>query len=546
MSKKPSPSARTTVYRLRGLSTLSQAVLPKYLSKGGFSAQSVTVGGHDGLLVTGTMRRQRVPWASRLSTIAGTRVDLGSAYAAALLLIKDGGDQAWAITYGLGFHLFDRAFLDPGFGMRFATRTARPEAVQSLTRSELDHRARTDRSSIPAGTNLPAFGIGGFGEIVTRISGSAEIDGLTVGDGRIRVHAADSLSLPLGKTPEALVEDLKAISTTLGLDPKPELRALDQLVRVKHQGTIEKLELELRSAILDDGKGRIAVGWPHERVSDNGTPLSHKVIGTGRRRTGITDDLPTLEELVNLIVSKSPDDPLSAARTIKLRLYRDSDGEEPMSGEIPAINWLFYEVELDSTRYCLFDSHWYAMDTDYAGHLVSRIRSIFARQPPVNLPDWDTSRCADEGAYNEMAASVVGGVMLDRRLLRTRQNPRGFEACDIITSTGDLIHVKHVNRSSAASHLIAQAVVATDALRYDNEARQRLRDVVVEAGGDTELIQDRPNSVVLGMARAGSFKGEDLFSFTQVTLARLDISLADIGVELSIAPINRSSADSVE
>lgn len=540
MSKKPSRSARTTVYRLRGLTTLSQAVLPKYLLEGSFSAQSVTVGGHDGFLVTGTMRRQRVPWASRLSAIAGTVVDLGSAYAAALLLIKEDGDQAWAITYGLGFQLFDRAFLDPGFGIQFATRTARPEAVQSLTRSELDHRARTDRSSIPAGTNLHAFGIGGFGEVVTRISGSAEVGGLTVGDRRIRVHAADSLSLPLGKTPEALVEDLKAISTTLRLDPKPELRVLDQLVRVKHRGIVEKLETELRSAILYDGQGKIALGWPHERVSDNGTPLSYKVIGTGRRGIGVTDDLPTLAELIRLVVSKNKNDPLSAAKTIKLRLFRDGDGEEPMSGDIPVINWLFYEVELDSIRYCLFDSHWYAMDTDYAYLLDSRIRSIFARQPPVDLPDWDTSRCADEGAYNEMAAPLVGGVMLDRRLLRTRQNPRGFEACDIITSTGGLIHVKHVDRSSKASHLIAQAIVATDALRHDNEARQRLRDAVVDAGGDAEFVQDRPSSVVLGMARAGSFDGQGLFSFTQVTLARLDMSLADIGVELSIAPIRRS------
>lgn len=539
MPKKPSPSARTTVYRLRRLSNLSDAVIPKYLSEGGFLSQPVSVGGRDALLVTGSIRAERVRWASRLSTLAGAEVNLDSAYAAALLLIKDGRDQAWAITYGLGFHLFDRVFLDPGFGMRFAIRTATPEAVQSLTRSELDHRARTDRSSIPAGATLPGFGMGGFGEVVTRISGAAEVDGLTIGEGRFRVHAADALSLPLAKAPEALIEDLDTISGTLALDPKPELKALEQFVRVKHKETIQRLEAELRSRLLNDGQGRLSIGWPHERVHESGTPSSYRMVGTGRRDVGVADGLPTLDEIVERVVSKNPDDPLMATKTIKVQLFRDGDGEEPMSGEIPVFNWLFYEIELESLRYCLFDSFWYAMDTDYAVKLDSRIHRIFARTSPVDLPSWDTSEYANEATYNRMAASVLGGVVLDRRFVRTTQNPRGFEACDIITPKGDLVHIKNVCRSSKASHLIAQAVVSIDALRYDNEARQKLRDIVVEAGGATEWVKRRPDSVVLGMARSRPVTASDLFSFTQVTLSRLDISLVLNDVQLTIAPIHR-------
>ena len=539
MSRKPSPSARTTVYRLRRLSALSDAVTPKYVSEGGFSSQPVSVGGRDALLVTGTIRAERVRWASRLATLAGTDVHLGSAYAAALLLIKDGTDQAWAITYGLGFHLFDRVFLDPGFGMRFAIRTATPEAIQSLTRSELDHRARTDRSSIPAGATLPGFGMGGFGEVVTRISGAAEVDGLTIGDGRFRVHAADSLSLPLARAPEALIRDLDTISKTLVLDPKPELKALEQFVRVKHKETIERLEAKLQSGLLNNGQGRLSIGWPHERVHESGTPSSYRLVGTGKRNVGIADGVPTLDQLVERVMDKNPDDPLSATKTIKVQLFRDGDGEEPMSGEIPVINWLFFEIELDSIRYCLFDSFWYAMDTDYAVQLDSRIRQIFAREPPVDLPSWDKSRYVNEAKYNGMAASTLGGVVLDRRFVRTTQNPRGFEACDIITPKGDLVHIKNVYRSSEASHLIAQAVVSTSALRYDNEARQKLREIVVAAGGAAEWVKRRPDSVVLGMARSRPVSASDLFSFTQVTLSRLDISLALSDVQLTVAPIHR-------
>ncbi len=46
-----------------------------------------------------------------------------------------------------------------------------------------------------------------------------------------------------------------------------------------------------------------------------------------------------------------------------------SDGDEPVSAAIPAIHWLFFEVEFGGIRYCLFDSPWYAMDTVFAQRL---------------------------------------------------------------------------------------------------------------------------------------------------------------------------------
>ena len=131
--------------------------------------------------------------------------------------------------------------------------------------------------------------------------------------------------------------------------------------------------------------------------------------------------------------------------------------------------------------------------------------------------------------------------MLDRQLIRTAQHPRGFEACDIITPNNDFIHVKHTPKSSAASHLVAQVAVATDALRHDDEARQGLRELIVGAGGTDNWDQTRPESVVLGMARKEPVTPVDLFSFTQVTVTRLDTSLAEADIRLTIAPIQRVS-----
>ena len=541
MPQNESPSARTTVYRLRKLSDLKSAIRQKYLICGDFTATVTTVGGRDALLVAGAMHRDRAAWVGRLSSISGARVEVGNTTAAAVLLIRDGDDTAFAMTYGMGFQLLDQAAVDPGFGMRVAIRTASPDAIQTLTRTELDYRSRTDRSSIPAGESLRGFGMGDFGELITRLSGTAQLPELAVGDKPVRVRAADALSLPLGKTPNTLIADLDAISSALELEAKPELRALEQFVRVKRHDLIERLETELRSALSGRDSGRLALGWPHERIDDNGTPSSYKLTGTGNRSARVTDDLPTLDELVAALLTKRPDNPLAAASTIKVQLFRDADGDEPVSAAIPAKHWLFYEVTLCGTRYCLLDSRWYAMDTDYAQRLQSHVKEIFDRPAPISMPTWDTTLYPDEGAYNAMAASTVGGLMLDRKLIRTTQHQRGFEACDIITPDADFIHVKHTPRSSAASHLVAQAVVATDALRHDNEARDKLREVVVGADGDGNWVPTRLKSVVLGMARSDPVTPGDLFSFTQVTVTRLDTSLAEAGVRLTIVPILRTS-----
>ena len=321
------------------------------------------------------------------------------------------------------------------------------------------------------------------------------------------------------------------------LEAKPELRALERFVRIKRSDLLAELEAELRSALIGSDSGRLALGWPHERIDDNGTPSSYKLTGTGVRDSGVSDDVPTLDELVAALRTKRPDDPFAAASTIRVHLFRDADGNEPVSAAIPATHWLFYEVNLRGTRYCLFDSRWYAMDTEYAERLQRHVEEIFERSVPISMPTWDTTQYPDEHSYNAMAASTIGGLMLDRKLIRTTQNPRGFEACDIITPNADYIHVKHTSKSFPASHLVAQVAVAADALRHDNEAREKLREVIVAAGGDGDWVPTRLKSIVLGMARSDPVTPSDLFSFTQVTVTKLDTSLAEVGIRLTIAPI---------
>ncbi|MFL6137383.1 MAG: DUF6119 family protein [Frankiaceae bacterium] len=533
-----SSAARTSLYRLLGISDLATAVQKKYLDRTDFTATKTTVAGHAALLVAGTMRTDTVKWGSTLQALTNEQVSLGNRTAAAVLIIADPPD-AWVLAYGMGFQLLDQTKVDSGFGQRIAIRAADPAELNSLTRTTLDHRPRTDRFSIPSGDNLRVFGVGDFGELVTRLVGKATISHLTGGAKPLRIRGADALSIPLGRKPDELMHDLAALSDLLQQSPPAELAVLEQLVAIKKRPDLTKLlEDDLLDAFATPTVAKLGLSWPHERIDENGTPSSFKIFGAGRKAAKVQDGIPNLESVLQPITSAQPTARAALLDSMRIQLFRDADGEEPISPAIPLRKWLAFETDRDGKRYCLHDGNWYLMNQDYAEKLKKRTEAIFARDPGIKLPEWPAGQ--NEGEYNNLAAKQLGGVLLDKQLIRTELHRRGIEACDILTSDGVFIHVKDLSASAPASHLLAQALVSADALLHDAEARDKLRAKVTERGGDPSWVPDTPRRVVLGMARTGTLiTSAQLFTFTQVTLVRHVAALEARRVEVFVVPISR-------
>jgi uncharacterized protein (TIGR04141 family) len=537
MPRTPSPAARTSLYRVRDVPDLADAVQDKYLLRDTFETYEHQVGGRDALLVTGLVVTDKVTWADHIYDLVGQTLPLGNQTAIGVLLIRSNDDGAWALCYGLGFQTLDQSKVDPGFGQRIAIRAANPSELNSLTRTTLDQRSKTDRFSIPSGDHLRGFGVGGFGEIVTRLVGRATIDGLTAGNTPVRIRGADALSIPLGRKPDALVADLDVLNDLLDEDPAPDLAILEQLVPVKAPTVIETLESALEDE-LDAEHGSLALSWPHERIEENTAPASWRFWGAGRHAP--QDNIPELDDILDEMRKRPAGQRVERASTLKVQLFRDGDGEDAMSTAIPVIKWLAFEHDLDGRRYCLHDGVWYLMTYDYAANLKEHTQKLFDRGPGVELPAWPIGQSEDE--YNQAAAAVLGGVCLDKKLLYTSLHRRGIEACDVLTADGTFIHVKQMDGSAPASHQIAQALVSADALMYDSEARVKLAEKVEANGGDPALIPDRVERVVLAMARKDApLTADNLFTFTQVTLMRGVQMLQVRGVDVFVAPIERST-----
>lgn len=569
MSSKAAATSRTSLYRLENLTTLRSAVQDKYLKRDTFTTTDVKVGAREAVLVAGTIDTETVKWAKTIHTLTDHPLGVGNMIAAAVLIIGDpevspedvvnnegasedsSGEQssdseevpqlaAWALTYGMGFQLLRQSNVDGGFGQRIAIRVADPGELNSLTRTTLDQRARVDRLSNPSGDHLRGYGVGDFGELVTRLVAKAKIPSLTGGKERaIRIRGADALSVPLGRKPGELLADLDALIAILSQPAAAGLEVLEQLVAIKNRPDLtDRLDERLNVALQDADSAKLGLGWPHERIDDNGTPSSYRIMGAGRSHSAVRDGTPDVDALVAALAAESPDKKLHRLRRLGVMLFRDEAGDEPVSPAIPGDRWIAFETDEADKRYCFHDGRWFLMDEDYAKKLGAQTDRIFNRDAQVNLPTWKDGW--DEAAYNAHVVESLGGFLLDKRLIYTDLHRRGIEVCDVLLPDGALVHIKSIEKSAPASHLLAQALVSTDALLHDQQARAAFVSRVEELGGTADDVPQRVERVVLGLAKPGNpVTGADLFTFTQVTLVRHVTALEGRGVAVYVVPIVR-------
>ena len=105
---------------------------------------------------------------------------------------------------------------------------------------------------------------------------------------------------------------------------------------------------------------------------------------------------------------------------------------------------------------------------------------------------------------------------------------------------GIFVHVKRVERSAPASHLLAQALVSTEVLIQDKEAQTALKNKINNAGHDPNEYECVPKKVVIVMAKDNQkITADSLYTFTQVNLNRQDKALSSRGIEVCIVPITR-------
>lgn len=552
MARQQAPAKKATVYRLAHQTgdPLSLCIQSKYADDEGFELREVAIDGIDSLLITGQITTDEPRWLPHLTSLTGINPHLKNITSAVALIVPY-EKYAYALTWGFGHLVLNPAYLDSGFGLRFAIRKASPDLMRSLTSHTLDSLARTARTSVPSGATLDAFGIEEIGEVISRLVGRISAAGLTAAAGKpdsyATVRGADGLSLPLGKSDTDLVKDLHYLHHTVENDPPASGLEHFEHTRPLRPGhpVISDLQRLLSTALAPGTEG-VALTWPAEWQEEHGEADSYRIRGAGAGREEQPEELE-LQHLLRPLAQRNPTERFDALKRMTIQgLNSDGDG---ISRAIHGDKWITFQTDHKGKRYVFHQGRWFDIGGAYLDLLRGKVTKILGRRSPLVIAGWPQEikpqgnvAHATEGNYNLLVQHQDARFLcLDKKLLRTKQHPRGFEVCDLLGPDNELIHVKRMDGSVSASHLFNQAIVSAEALRRQPDALTKMQEVVRRESGGKRAIGDdyRPRKVVLAFG-GGKATPNSLFTFSQVTLARCAQRLGELEIELEIINISAS------
>lgn len=547
-----------TLYRLRtpeGLDLdLNTVVSESYRGRDGYSAVPVEHGGVDGLLITGSLARDRAEWCPALTALTGIDVDLANRTPSGLLVIRT-QRAVYGLTYGMGHNMIDPERLDLGFGLQFALRSLDDRSISLVRRHFMDARGRTDENSTTRGGSLRELGTDWVGSIVSKVTGNAVDLPLTHashGRGNIRVSCKDtSVTLPIAHTPEHFLHDLKVIEDTCALPaPLPGLETLARVRSLHRKGRtalVRSLDGQLDALLAGPRPDRLALSVPGECAPY--TEEARAVRITCGSRVTQVDELD-LDDVLQAVRDRSDGRRLAALKqSVRIQLFADKDGLEPLHPPVAGHRWITAEMRSGAAYHFYWQGCWYEVGAEYADALREEVSEVLSRPSKVTLPYWPVGEKTDEAWFNGEAAKRDGYDLFDRKNVHTGFfRGGGLEICDLLGPDGQLIMVKKADEGSAGlSHLFAQARTSIEAVRYDNEVRKKFLARVAELRPDlsAEDVLAVPTVVLaIRLKRGVAITADSLFAFAQVLLLQTAMALQGMGARVEVVPVYADDTES--
>lgn len=526
-----------TVYRLDGGHDLSEYLLPDI--DGVEHDEPVVVAGVEGRLIVGTRESDRPQWSSQVAAITGYAVELPSVLPYTVILLPI-GDWVYALTFGSGHQLINDELAEQGFGLLFAVRRLDSEKLGSVASAALDVSARLNVTSFPGGSDLGGFRLEPYGELVTRLSGSANLEGLSYHretGRRHQIRAGNSLALPLPASPGSLITDLTALTAVLDeSDEHSPLRFVQQTRKLdKHDPLMPELEARLAAALGGHtDAGPLALAWPNDQIREVELAGSFRVNRLGSGGPLIIAPHEGLDDLVARFATIHKGQRLHHLHKAQVWTCGDDLGQAETGGRSYLRKWFAFETTVGHTRFCYHQGEWYRIGEGFVDRIHDQVAELLTHRSTLEFPLWvPTGEQDDEHRYCELVARQKGYLCLDQDFANTPFNSR-LELCDIVGPGDELVHVKWMARATAASHLYTQAQAAADSLREEPEALEQLRGKV--RSRDPERAGITPSAFVLAIADR-PWHVDQLFTMSQVSLLRLDRVMRQLRMRLEFADI---------
>jgi len=540
MAKKPVADKvarqHLTVYLCKqAITAAEQAIRPD----SGAVAHVVTTPGVNATLYLRTETPKPPSWESFLRPGVPTLAPPENVSSAAVLVIQAPKSKRWfAFTFGYGRFLLRLEACESDFGLKVTINSVDPEQLRSIDVRTLEENSVHTRRQTSRDSPLEAFGVDPARDLLRGVTGRPRPER----DLGSRLTGAASLALSLPVELQGLPELCGRLFPLMTLtDYKDRFGWIDEFAAVGG-AEIEQLDLELvrrlnrarPAAYLAPPE---ALDWT--AVSDFIFSVAPSVL---YREVGLADYLQAR--------NGSPTK-LDVAALHAEELWAVSDTGDRLQ------SWTIYqsllcEIDRAGQRFVLSGGIWYAVSADFGALVDSYVRQV----KDAGHLAFPLFQHTDEAAYNvaaraALAANGLEVALLDHKTVKWTGNDTSIEFCDLMTSAGDLIHIKRETAATHISHLLNQGLVGGECFVQEPRCRDAvLKKVAALPTKHAALVRhfaQRPDprqyKVVYGVIASGSDPlPASLSFFSKVTLMTTVRRLTALGYAVHMKRIGLTPA----
>ncbi|MGH8898070.1 MAG: DUF6119 family protein [Egibacteraceae bacterium] len=457
---------------------------------------------------------------------------------------------AWC--FGSGSQSIRRAATDPRFGLLAALNTLAPGArtvgnAPQSNRQKPQLRNLEYRRTAPyfqqtwhrASRDIPVegFPIDRQSDLVSVVGGHSSDSLLpdVVGGRSLRFCADVNEVLDLVKITDDVVSRSRAARY------KAAFGWVDNVTLVYDEDLIETLCQHLIvSLLMNPVPASVDVLLPDDLLDFGDERSIQYVLFPGEHKSKACRTTFTAARVSELVGGCHVGNQLSQRLGIKLRFL---DAAQDLIGTSTLLECLCADLTVGGEQYIAYDGDFYRVNHTFVQRINEAVQA---------LPESDLMLPCYRGGHEQVYNNSVGETnpdrfaVLDRKLILL-PGETSIEACDLIASSGALVHVKRKGKSSVLSHLFFQAGNSCDMLRYEPEAREQLRAMVKKSTAAPTLIASTLEALTcldhhgddldVVFAFLGDWRNQTIASlplFSRISLAQAVHRIGQLGYRVSV------------
>ena len=454
----------------------------------------------------------------------GVNKDLKQVLKGAIAFVKV-DRRTFALTFGHAYHHLKPECYEYDFGLLTTLNAVDPEKIKS-TDIFMPETARRERIQSPIAAELTFFDVNSDESIFKSLAGAVKSEYSDL----IR-HVSGSSNVRLNS--KIVAQDiselcLKLLEIYKSDDYKTTFPNIQNIQPVKDPVVINALD-DLLVKEIKNKSDNIALTIPD--IFNPNTSSQVKYSGSGRAKE--TFDEVNINGFYEYLKErkKKPTD-IDFLKKHELNIQNENGY---VLEKYSIYKSIIFDCENENEHYHLCDGQWYAIDKNYLQDVSKYLDGFFVQRA-------DLIECDDrkESDYNSnLAKNDTSFVCLDMKNI----SPKGqtqIEPCDLYTvknHSANLIHIKISTRSSSLSHLFNQGVNSVELIRLNEEARDKLKELVSDKGA--AYIDNSSFTVTFGIVthKPCSENSKALPLFSKISLKRALNALELMAVKAEVVLI---------